>query len=144
MNDQELLEMFRRNLQRQDFTKEEKAAKRLVTRRHMEKMGIDTCAYGNYSCVEDGTHEYMKGVFICRTHHEKGGAIAVCARCTHCFAWVVLIGRSTNTEPMVYEVQCPVDSCGDKFVIKSGDTKYIGLPNTVIDRGYFREGELET
>jgi hypothetical protein len=67
---------------------------------------------------EEGTHEYMKGVFICRTHHEQGGAIAVCAECTRCRTWVVLIGRSMNA-------------------------KWIGLPNQVIDRGYFREGEIE-
>jgi hypothetical protein len=143
MNDQEILEMYRRKLKRPDFTREEKAAHRLVTRRHMERMGIETCAYGNDSCVEEGTHEYMKGVFICRTHHEQGGAIAVCARCTRCCTWVVLIGRSTNTEALVYEVKCPVDSCGKNFLVKSDDTKWIGLPNMVIDRGYFREGEME-
>jgi hypothetical protein len=57
MNDQEILEMYRHNLTRPDFTNEEKAAQRLVTCRHMEKMGIETCAYGNDSCVEEGTHE---------------------------------------------------------------------------------------
>jgi hypothetical protein len=143
MNDQEILEMYRRDLKRVDFSEDDKAAKRKVARRLMEKMGMQTCAYGVDYCVEEGTRERMKDIFFCEAHHASGSSIACCARCSKCFAWTVLIGRTSNPEPMVYEFTCGVKSCNAKNLVRSEDTRWVGLQNPVIDRGYFYDGNFQ-
>ena len=143
MNDQEILEMYRGHIKRPDFSVEDKAAQAKVARRIMEKLGIKTCAYGVDSCVDDGVFEYMKDVFFCEAHHKAGSSVACCARCKRCFYWTVLIGRTSNPEPMVYKFTCGNKSCNEKNLVKSGDTRWIGLPNPIIDRGYFQDRDVK-
>jgi hypothetical protein len=142
MNDQEIIEMNKRKLARPDFTDMDKRAFKTVIRAHMEKMGDNTCAAATL-CIEPGIHEYMPGIWVCGPHHKKGYAVAVSARCSKCPAWVVLNGRTTNPEPAVYEFTCPVESCKTSARIRNSETKGWTLPNTLIDRGYFYERDLE-
>lgn len=141
MNDQEILDMYRQKLKRPDFTDADKRAFKTVIRAHMEKMGDKTCAAGTL-CIEPGIHEYMPGIFVCGPHHKQGFAMAACAKCSKCPAWVILNGRTTNPEPSVYEFTCPVASCGTIARIRNSQTKAWTLPNTIIDRGYFYDREL--
>lgn len=142
MTTEETLEMYKRNLERRDFTEDDKRATRLNIRKlMMEKMDEPVCAADDH-CIESATHEYMKDIWICRPHHEKGFAIAVCARCASCQAWVILFPRATNPEPTVYEFTCPVRSCGASVRVQSNQTKPWGIPNAWTDRGYFCEREL--
>jgi hypothetical protein len=141
MNDQEILEMWKQKLERPDFTDADKRAFRLTIRAHMEKMGDNNCAAGMF-CIEPGIHEYMKGIWVCGPHHTKGFAMADCAKCSKCPAWVILNGRTTTSEPSVYEFTCPVALCGTVARIRNSQTKAWTLPNTIIDRGYFYDREL--
>ena len=143
MNDQEILDMYKQKLERPDFTDADKLAFKKVIRAQMEKMGDHICA-ADWNCIEPGIHEYIKDIWICGPHHNKGFSVAVSARCSKCPAWVILNGRATNPEPMIYDFTCPVESCRTHMRIESAQTRPWTLPNTVSDKGYFYERELES
>lgn len=141
MTNEERLEMYHHQLDRTDFDHDRKQLVRKNIRRLRQEMDEPICAADDY-CVEPATHEYMKDIWICRGHHEKGFAVAVCSRCTKCSAWVILFPRTTSPEPTIYEFTCPVTSCGTSIRVQSNQTRSWGIPNTWTDRGYFYEREL--
>ena|SRR5437868_3949299 len=140
MTHQEILEMYKRHLERPDFTEEDKQATRINIRRLItEKMGEPVCAVDH--CVEPPTHHLMKSIWICKTHERQGTIQASCAKCS-CGAFVLLNSRTTMPEEHVYEFMCPVDVCRKVNRIGNDQTSSWHIPAIWRERGYFYAREL--
>lgn len=132
--------MYKRHLERPDFTEEDKRATRLVIRNLMsEKMDQPVCAVAY--CIEPPAHQLMGTIWICKTHERQGTIQAACAKCS-CGAFVIMNSRTTLPEEHMYEFTCPVEGCGKITRVGNHQISLWHIPAIWRERGYFYEREL--
>lgn len=142
MNDYEIIEMHRHNLQRQDFSADDKAAMRKSTPQSYEEDGFRNLQVRTKYVCGRGHPRVHAGCFYLRNAPQAGRGNSLVRPLRHVFGMGDLKRSFSNPEPSIYEFTCPVESCKARNRVKSADTRFVGLPNPIIEKGYFRDGEI--